>query len=304
MSDSRNENEPVPAGGCTAPVLVFGEVLYDCFPDGHRVLGGAPFNVAWHLRGLGGEPLFVSAVGDDDDGASIRQAMENWGMDPRGLQTHPRLATGAVEVSFEKGEPSYEICAPRAWDAIADDGRQATRLLYHGSLALRETESREALEAIRGRSEGAVRFLDLNLRPPHYQIGQLRELIRGAGWLKLNLDELAELAGRDGLGFEQARPVAAEMRQRYGIGNVLLTAGGKGALLEGDLGSAAVSPAPAPETVADTVGAGDSFSAVAIHGILRGWDGERLLRAAAGFAARVCGLRGATTEDRNFYRGV
>ena len=65
--------------------IIFGEVLFDCFPDGSRVLGGAPFNVAWHLQAFGAEPLFVSRVGNDPMGRKIRDAMLQWGMDTSGL---------------------------------------------------------------------------------------------------------------------------------------------------------------------------------------------------------------------------
>ncbi len=291
------------SGGRGASVVIFGEVLYDCFPGGRRVLGGAPFNVAWHLRGLGGDPLFVSAVGRDADGDAIRAAMGDWNLDTAGLRTVPDLATGTVAVTLDDGEPSYEISAPRAWDAIADDGLCATRLLYHGSLALRDKRSRTTFEALRARSEG-IRFLDLNLRPPHYDIGAVRDLARGAEWLKLNLDELAQVAGLGELAFSEAGAVMEEVRERYAVGNLLLTAGEEGAWLSGTRGGARVSPAPAPPALVDPVGAGDSFSAVAILGILRGWDGRRLLETASAFAAKVCGLRGATTYDKEFYRGI
>ena len=80
--------------------LVFGEVLFDCFPDGAEVLGGAPFNVAWHLQGFGQEPLFVSRIGDDIRGNQIRAAMSDWGMSLSGLQldtSHAtRIAAGMV----------------------------------------------------------------------------------------------------------------------------------------------------------------------------------------------------------------
>lgn len=67
-------------------VIIFGEVLFDCFPDGNVILGGAPFNVAWNLQAFGLSPLFISRIGDDSYGITIKEAMQNWGMDLRGLQ--------------------------------------------------------------------------------------------------------------------------------------------------------------------------------------------------------------------------
>ncbi len=85
--------------------VIFGEVLFDRFPDGNSVLGGAPFNVAWHLQAFGARPLLISSVGDDELGAEIRQTMQDWGMDDSGLQTDAAHPTGTVEVSFNAGEP-------------------------------------------------------------------------------------------------------------------------------------------------------------------------------------------------------
>ena len=75
-------------------VHVFGEVLFDHFPDGSKVLGGAPFNVAWHLQAFGLSPRFISRVGDDEDGEQIKSAMQAWGMSLSGLQTDRKLPTG------------------------------------------------------------------------------------------------------------------------------------------------------------------------------------------------------------------
>ena len=118
---------------------IFGEVLFDHFPDGRRVLGGAPFNVAWHLQAFGESPLLVSRIGGDPEGETVAGAMSDWGLDRSGLQVDSRLPTGRVEVSIEDGEPHYDIVHPSAWDAI-EPWEPAGRcsLLYHGTLALRD----------------------------------------------------------------------------------------------------------------------------------------------------------------------
>jgi fructokinase len=284
-------------------ILIFGEVLYDCFPEGKRVLGGAPFNVAWHLKGLGEHPVFISRVGHDGDGRAIRRAMDDWQMVSGGLQIDESLATGEVTVSVLEGDARYEIHEPRAWDQIEDTGWSSRGILYHGSLALRSTENQKALAAIRERSGGA-RFLDLNLRPPFVDWPLIHRQIEGLDWLKLNLDELGQLAGRPAPDFADAVTMTARVRERYQIENILLTAGEQGCILDGSYGEARLSPAPVPEKMIDTVGAGDSFSAVAIFGILREWPAPRLLQTAASFAARVCGLNGATTFNKEIYEGL
>ena len=285
----------------TVPVLVFGEVLYDCFPDGRRVLGGAPFNVAWGLKGFGQDPVLASAVGDDADGRQIREKMAAWGLRSAGLQTVPDQATGEVRVTFRDGEPSYEICRPRAWDFIRDEGFRAARVLCHGLLALRGETSRATFAAIQARAAGALRFCDVNLRPPDATPELARFWMRGADWLKLNLAELRAVAGT-AVAFADCAPVLDALRAEYGIRNVLLTAGAEGLCIRGDGGDARCAPAPMPARWVDAVGAGDSISAVAIDGLLRGASARDIAEKAGRFAARVCGLAGAVAEDKEFYR--
>ena len=87
--------------------VVFGEVLLDCFKDGTTVLGGAPYNVAWHLKGLGLDPLLLTRVGSDPRGDGIRAAMLPAGLDTTGVQVDPDLPTGTVNVSILDGQPRF-----------------------------------------------------------------------------------------------------------------------------------------------------------------------------------------------------
>ena len=298
----RAENSNSGGSARSVPVVVFGEVLFDCFPDGRRVPGGAPFNVAWGLKGFGQDPLLVSAVGADADGARLRAKMAAWGLRNEGLQTDPEQATGEVRVELRGGEPRYDICRPRAWDFIRDEGFGAARVLCHGLLALRNEASRAAFAAIQARSADAIRFFDINLRPPYDSPGLLRRWLRGADWLKLNLDELRILLGRPDLPFADCAAPLDGLRAEYGIRNVLLTAGAEGLRLRGECGDALCAPAPRPTKWTDAVGAGDSISAVAIDGLLRGASARDIAEKAGRFAARVCGLAGAVAEDKEFYR--
>lgn len=121
-----------------AQIYVFGEVLFDCFPDGARVLGGAPFNVAWHLQAFGDRPQFISRIGGDESGREIARAMASWGMDCAGLQYDPDYPTGRVEVSITATEPSYEIVADSAYDFITAAelrGPFPAGILYHAASA-------------------------------------------------------------------------------------------------------------------------------------------------------------------------
>jgi fructokinase len=281
---------------------IFGEVLFDHFPDGRRVLGGAPFNVAWHLQAFGEEPFLVSRVGADPDGDTVRAAMREWGMDPTGLQTDRALPTGRVQVSIDDGEPSYDIVQPAAWDAIdePDCPTGGCALLYHGSLALRSEAARAACRALRARRPATV-FIDVNLRPPWWQCDTVLDALEGAHWVKLNCDELDRLvppdAGRDP--DHEAR--AGTLLERHRLRGVLLTDGARGALLLTADGARLRTRPAGTVAVKDTVGAGDALAAVMILGLLHNWPLQQTLDRAQAFASAIVGRRGATVRDPGFY---
>lgn len=282
-------------------ICVFGEVLFDRFPDGHAVLGGAPFNVAWHLQALGERPRFLSAVGDDALGRLIRQGMADWGMDLGGLGTDAAHPTGEVVVSLEGGEPTYDIRADRAYDHIVPpSGALSCDLLYHGTLALRGSQSAQALEAIRSGAREV--FLDVNLRDPWWSRDQVLGLVYAADWVKLNRDELDLLQGGESAAESQDLAVrAAAFREAHGLQGVILTLGAQGALgLDGAWAPATVTP-PLDIEVVDAVGAGDAFAAVSILGLRRGWPLAETLERAQTFAGRIVGQRGATAVDPDLY---
>ena len=128
-------------------LYIFGEVLYDIFPDGQQVLGGAPFNVAWHAQAFGLAPHFISRVGNDAEGDRIIAAMRNWEMQLDGLQQDAVHPTGRVQVSLTAdNEPSYNIVPDSAWDFIDSAALPACadcRLLYHGTGNLKIWQSKQ-----------------------------------------------------------------------------------------------------------------------------------------------------------------
>ena len=283
--------------------VIFGEVLFDEFPDGtggvDAVLGGAPFNVAWHLRGFGLNPLLISRIGEDARGREILDAMTDWGLDTSGLQCDPGRPTGRVAVTLEAGEPSYDIVADVAWDAIEAHAALGAvaglnpPLLYHGSLALRAGDSRHALQSLR-RELDAPAFVDVNLRAPWWQAETLEPLLRGSPWLKLNGDECATLAATWGLDGPEA------LRRHFGATALLLTHGADGAEWVGAGERLPVRPGPVAD-FQDAVGAGDALAAVFLLGEIEGWPAATRLERGVAFAAAVCGLRGALTADPAFY---
>jgi fructokinase len=284
------------SGTTTGSVVIFGEVLFDHFPDGSRVLGGAPFNVAWHLQAFGQSPRFVSRVGDDPEGEQVRRAMTDWGMGTGDLQIDTTRPTGKVAVSFDNGEPHYDIVADCAYDAIEPLQLDACRLLYHGSLAVRSATSASSLRQLRAQGPQTV-FIDINLRPPWWQPAILEELLAGATWVKLNSDELALLGDQTATAGK-----GQNLLQRFGLNGLLITHGAEGAELLLAAGERLpVSPAENIQVV-DTVGAGDAFASVMLLGLLNGWPMPVTLERSQQFAAAIVGCRGATIADRGFYR--
>lgn len=276
---------------------IFGEVLFDHFPDGRSVLGGAPFNVAWHLQAFGESPLLVSRVGDDADGAAVADAMDAWEMDRAGLQTDPRLATGRVQVSINDGEPAYDIVHPSAWDAIEPHRLGAgCSLLYHGTLALRDDRTRRAWRQLRGGRPETV-FVDVNLRAPWWRRDAVLEAIAGAHWVKLNRHELDELAP----GGESADSRARSFLTRHELSGLVLTDGAHGAGILTAGGDHWEARPDAHTPVVDTVGAGDALAAVVILGLLRDWPLAATLERAQSFASAIVGQRGATVREPDLY---
>ncbi len=287
--------------------VVFGEVLFDCFPDGEEVLGGAPFNVAWHLQGFGASPLLVTATGDDERAATVAERMAAWGLTDRGVQRRAG-ETAMVEVQLEHGQASFSIPADQLFDRI--DLEPAVRavtepvgLLYRGTLAARDRHSRHTVERLADQLAVPV-FVDLNLRRPWWSAELIESSVRGASWVKLNQDELVVASGRQITSEDQLVDAAERWRARFELDVVVVTRGELGAVLVAADGQRISVAAPRVDQLVDTVGAGDGFSAVCCLGLVQGWPVGRTLRRAVAFAARLCQMRGATALDAEPYRAT
>jgi len=287
--------------GAKSRILVFGELLFDVFPDGRRVIGGAPFNVAWHLRGLGHDPLLISRIGRDAAGEEALRLLAEWGLDTSGIQVDPERPTGRVTVSLRDGVPTFEIAPRQAYDAVDLDAaldaaaRRPAAMLYHGTLALREPGNARVLDEITAATRAPV-FLDVNVRRPWWNREAFSVLADRATWLKASVEELPELlrdAGDPGA-------AAADLVRRHDLQAAVITGGADGAWYADRSDTLHVPAVPVPDLV-DTVGAGDAFSAICIHGLLARWSPTTLLSRAAAFAAEICRRPGAVTDDRELY---
>lgn len=285
--------------------LIVGEVLFDCFSDKTQVLGGAPFNVAWNLQGLGLAPLFISRIGVDKQGQQVLAAMDGWGMDCRGIQQDAAHSTGRVEVALQQGQPSFNIVPDQAYDFINPDPvlelmpSITPPLLYRGTLAARSPVSRKALETLSKTCNAPV-FLDLNLRPPWWRRDVIEQAMQAARWVKLSDAELFTLLEHEPASQEDMIGLAQSLCHNYQLAWLLVTLGEKGAFLVTE-GSDVYWAEPSPVEVVDTVGAGDAFSAIMILALLKNWQLSQALKRGVAFASAVCGLRGAVTHDPAFY---
>lgn len=289
--------------------VIFGEVLFDRFPNGETVLGGAPFNVAWHLQGFGSAPLFISRIGRDEPGRMIRQAMGDWGMDGPGVQTDDQYPTGTVEVSFSGAAHTFDILPDRAYDHIDASLAQASAkdinaaLVYHGSLVMRTELVRRTLDGLLGTLHAPV-FVDVNLRDPWWRQEDLPHLLDRARWVKVSDEELTLIAGWLGVEANGLEATVRQLQAAHDIALLIVTRGAEGAIAFDSTGENASVQPNAGADVVDTVGAGDAFSSVVLLGLLRQWPLQLVLQRAQTFASRICAQRGATSPDVSMYESL
>lgn len=284
----------------TLKIVALGEILWDMFPDGAR-FGGAPANFACSAAQLAPQRAsvsLVSAVGDDQLGRDALAALQARNVDTTHVRVSPR-PTGQVLVEVDpSGQASYKFAADTAWDDLAWDDQLAelageADAVCFGSLGQRSGASRDVIQrVVEATRPESLRIFDVNLRPPHVDVEVLRESLELANALKLNEQELPQLAGWCEVSGDGELELLRGLAEKFGLRAAALTRGDDGAvLLAGD----DIDRAAAVETeVIDTVGAGDSFTAAWCLGTLRGKSLEETNRWASQVAAYVCASSGAT----------
>ena len=307
-----SEPQPSSAPSATLAPIVFGEALVDAFADA-LLPGGAPFNVACHLAALGLRPLLITRMGDDEGGQQLRATAARCGLSLRGAQHDAH--TARVDVQEHADGHVFSIPALQAFDRIdataalaacaAIDGQG---WLYFGTLALRETPSREALQALR--ADGVRRaFVDLNWRDAGPSPALIQQAVRGADVLKLSDAELIQMLGWLLLPPITRVPVAGEYQRsilllctQLEVRLLLVTHGADGAAAWNAEGFCTARARPPRRIRAvDTVGAGDAFSALMLAGLLRGRPLPAILNDAVSFASLSCTWRGALPTDMARY---
>lgn len=290
----------------TKNVVLFGEVLADIFPDS-AVMGGAPFNVGYHLQAFGLCPILITRTGNDLLRQKLITLMDAIGMSAIGVQYDSYYPTGQVQVKPLKSGHEFKILAEQAYDFIDPDVAGDTaavnkpQLVYFGTLAQRNAVSGMALTEILRRTPQALRMLDINLREPWYRPEIIRHSLSQADHVKVNEDELAKLPDLLTFQTNRAHDTATYLIETFQLKTLLVTRGAEGAWLLDQSGTYTETSGIANVSVVDTVGAGDGFCAVFILGLLLGWPSALILKRANQFAAALCEIRGATPESIRFY---
>ena len=289
MTDNQRTASPLVVG--------VGEVLWDVLPEG-RTLGGAPANVAYHAASLGARAAVAGCVGDDPDGREIIAALTEAGVDCRAIAVDADHPTGWVSVDLDDhGKATFTIHEDVAWDflpageALADLAARAEAICY-GSLAQRSGPSRETIRSfLAATGPEALRICDINLRPPLVDREIVVGCLEAADILKLNDDELPVICR---LLSVEGDEIAAmrHLQAAFSLDTVILTKGADGSILLA--GDRVLRQQGRKVAVADTVGAGDAFTAAIAVGLLLGLALPDVHQRAEQVAAYVCTQPGAT----------
>ena len=275
-------------------IICFGETLWDIFPN-EKKIGGAPLNVACRLHSLGSEVQLISRVGKDDNGEQILKYLKTHGLNAHTIQIDDKYPTGIVKVSLDSSNTaSYSIERPVAWDYISLDSATLSKVkssdaLIFGSLACRNETSKNTLFTLL--DENVFKVFDANLRPPHYSMDLIIELIKRSDFIKLNDEELeaiCDFVNIKGLDIRDRIIALSEFTQSR---HICVTLGKDGAILYSD--NQIYKNDGYVVKVADTVGAGDSFLATLIHLFLLKKDAQNALDYSCAMGSIVASKSGA-----------
>lgn len=276
-------------------VLSLGEILWDVLPSGKRA-GGAPVNFSYHASKNGAEGYAISAVGEDDLGQELEDAVSKAGVDAR-LQ-HNHWPTSTVEVQLTEGIPEYIFKEDVAWDhmELTNDltalAAKADAVCY-GTLGMRSQQSQKTFcSLLESTRPDAMRFFDINLRGSYYSKELIEQLLHTANMFKLNDEELVQLRDMFAIPGQTDSELCSWFFKQYQLNTIVLTAGSSYSTIYLADGSSSTLPTPRVP-VADTVGAGDAFSGTFASNRLNGKSLTESHRAAVNTAAFVCTQSGA-----------
>ncbi len=278
-------------------IICFGEVLWDVLPAG-RKLGGAPLNVSLRAQSFGNKAAMISSIGRDKIGEELAEAMKVHGGSLVHIQETGEYATSEVLVALdEHGTASYEIKMPCAWDNISllerdVEAVKASDAFIYGSLVVRNRTSRETLFALLDHARYKV--FDVNLRPPHYTPERIISLMEAADFVKFNDEELNEICAHLEFNEQSLEACISFISEQTGTDQICVTLGKDGAVLFNN--STFYYNKGYKVTVADTVGAGDSFLATIISQLLNGMNAQEAINFACAVGSIVASKNGANPE--------
>lgn len=274
--------------------VCFGEILFDVFLE-HKKIGGAPLNVASRLNSLGIDVAMISAIGNDNNGVKLNDYLNGVGVNTTAIQVKEKYPTGVVNVILnEKGNASYDINYPSAWDKIEllessiSIVAEADFFVY-GSLSSRDLVSRNTLNELL--KVAKYKIFDVNLRSPHYTKNTILELLHAADFIKFNDDELYEICQGLGSEIKSLEQNIKFIAEKTNTNTICVTLGAHGALLYYD--KKFYSNSGFKVNVVDTVGSGDSFLASLIVKLLSGNDPQYAINFASAIGAIVAQSEGA-----------
>ena len=277
-------------------IIGLGEALWDMLPEGKK-LGGAPANFAYHAGQFGLNTMAVSALGEDKLADETIEALEKNGLNY--LMPRVPYATGSVLVTLTgNGIPTYEIKENVAWDNIpftaeVEEAARNCRAVCFGSLAQRNVVSRQTIQQfLDATPEDCIKICDINLRQQFFTKEVLEESFRRCNILKINDEELVVVSRMFGYQDLDDAKVCQQIVKDYDLQMLVLTCGTNGSYVFTADGKQSYQPTPKVE-VADTVGAGDSFTGSFCAAILNGKPIEEAHRIAVEVSAYVCTQNGA-----------
>ena len=279
-------------------VISFGEILWDIFPE-QIVLGGAPLNLACRVHSLGEHAVIASRLGRDQLGNHAFALATSLGVDTSCVQWDERYPTGTVKVNFSPaGEPDFLIVPEVAYDCIEVSDQllglcRKAAVFCFGTLVQRSEKSGKTLASLLEAAAGSLKFLDINLRKDCFSERTIRWSLEKADILKLNTEEVRTVSSMlfgEELEVDRFSRKAVE---KFSLQCCLVTLGAGGVLAAERAGKLIYLPGYAVE-VADTVGAGDAFSAGFIHARLEGKDLAHCCELGNLLGALAAGKKGAT----------
>lgn len=274
-------------------VVCFGEILWDILPD-KSLPGGAPMNVAYHLKKMSTNAALITKVGKDSLGEGLVRLLSQNGLSTDYVQVDGRHGTGTVNAKVKaNNEMEYDIVHPVAWDFIEYEEAFAPLLstadyFVYGSLTSRSAVSRDTLYQLLEMANTKV--LDINLRPPYTNPVHLGYLLRKTDVLKMNSSELELIAGWHS-NLTRYEDMMKMLQDRFALKTVIVTMGGEGALLLDEHRFSRHHGYTVQ--VADTIGSGDAFLAGFLSQSIAGASAEQALTFASGLGALIASYEGA-----------